>query len=58
MGQVAIREGVDAADVSDVIIWGNHSASQYPDVRFAKVGDKGVSKEHEDYYRGDFVKLI
>lgn len=29
--QIALKVGVEVADVKNVIIWGNHSATQYPD---------------------------
>ncbi|MBN3293129.1 MDHC protein, partial [Polypterus senegalus] len=39
--QVAIRVGVPSDDVKNVIIWGNHSSTQYPDVCHAKVKVQG-----------------
>ncbi|EDL07853.1 malate dehydrogenase 1, NAD (soluble), isoform CRA_e, partial [Mus musculus] len=35
--QIALKLGVTADDVKNVIIWGNHSSTQYPDVNHAKV---------------------
>lgn len=35
--QVAMRCGVPATQVKNVIIWGNHSSTQYPDVHHCKV---------------------
>ena len=32
--QMALRLGVSVSDIHNVIIWGNHSSTQYPDVRF------------------------
>ncbi|KAF6104728.1 malate dehydrogenase 1 [Phyllostomus discolor] len=34
--QIAIKLGVTSDDVKNVIIWGNHSSTQYPDVNHAK----------------------
>jgi malate dehydrogenase len=43
LGQVAERLGVAVSSVKNVIIWGNHSSSQYPDVNHAVVeGPDGV----------------
>merc|ERR1711951_340429 len=39
--QVAMRCGVSANHVKNVIIWGNHSSTQYPDVHHAKVTVNG-----------------
>ena len=38
--QLAQKAGVKVADVSNVTIWGNHSATQYPDVENAKIAGK------------------
>jgi len=35
--QIAARLGVGVENVKNVIIWGNHSSTQYPDARFAVV---------------------
>ncbi|HLH66360.1 MAG TPA: malate dehydrogenase [Solirubrobacteraceae bacterium] len=37
IAQVARRAGVDVADVTNMTVWGNHSATQYPDLLHAKV---------------------
>jgi malate dehydrogenase len=37
IGQIATRCGVDRGSVKKVIIWGNHSSTQFPDVKHAKV---------------------
>jgi malate dehydrogenase len=36
--QVAQKTGVAVSEVTNMTIWGNHSATQYPDVVHAKVG--------------------
>ena len=38
--QLALRAGVDVTQVSNLAIWGNHSATQYPDFFNAKIGGK------------------
>ncbi|GMS80001.1 hypothetical protein PENTCL1PPCAC_2176, partial [Pristionchus entomophagus] len=35
--QVALKAGVTVGNVKNVIIWGNHSSTQFPDVKHAKV---------------------
>ena len=49
LGQISERLNVQVSDVKNVIIWGNHSSTQYPDVNHAKVktpaGEKPV-REH------------
>ncbi|MDP1001567.1 hypothetical protein, partial [Klebsiella pneumoniae] len=39
--QVAMRVGVSSDSVKNVIIWGNHSSTQYPDVHHAIVNHHG-----------------
>ncbi|QTI67359.1 malate dehydrogenase [Gordonia polyisoprenivorans] len=39
IAQVARRTGTPVGRISRVTIWGNHSASQYPDIFHARVGD-------------------
>ena len=40
--QVAQKTGVQVAEVTNMTIWGNHSATQYPDVVHAKVSGKSA----------------
>jgi malate dehydrogenase len=40
VGQVAARAEAPVASVTNVSIWGNHSATQYPDIFHAKVGTR------------------
>ncbi|VDN26594.1 unnamed protein product [Cylicostephanus goldi] len=35
--ELAMKAGVTIADVKNVIIWGNHSSTQFPDVKHATV---------------------
>jgi malate dehydrogenase len=65
--QVAERLGVPTLSVHNVFIWGNHSASQYPDVRFGFVKDfpkKGLTTPIEslindsDWLRKSFVPIV
>jgi malate dehydrogenase len=41
--QLAQKAGVPVADVTNVTIWGNHSATQYPDFANARIGGKPAS---------------
>ena len=46
LGQISERLNIPVSDVKNVIIWGNHSSTQYPDVNHATVntpsGEKSV----------------
>jgi malate dehydrogenase len=58
--QLARKAGVRMTDVTNVTIWGNHSATQYPDAENAKIGGKPayeVIKDH-DWLRGEFITKV
>ena len=40
LAQLAGKAGVSVGEVKNVTIWGNHSAKQYPDVAYAKIGKR------------------
>jgi malate dehydrogenase len=44
IAQIAAKTGVRVADVTNVSVWGNHSATQYPDVVHAKVNGSPASE--------------
>lgn len=63
--QVALKVGVPADSVTNVIIWGNHSSTQYPDVTHAKVKDasgKLVSAKDalkdDHWVKHDFISCV
>ncbi|WKY09113.1 hypothetical protein Q1695_001902 [Nippostrongylus brasiliensis] len=41
IAQIALKVGVPYKDVKNVIVWGNHSSTMFPDVRFAKISRGG-----------------
>jgi len=45
IGQLAARSGAPIASVTNMTIWGNHSASQYPDVFHARIGGRPALEE-------------
>src|SRR6201986_2258808 len=58
--QLAKKAGVDVTAVSNVAIWGNHSATQYPDFTNAKINGQpatGVIKD-EAWLKGDFISSV
>ena len=59
-GQLAHRAGVPVGSISNVAIWGNHSATQFPDFSNAKVDGKPATEaitDHE-WLRGDFLTTV
>lgn len=58
--QLAEKAGVTVGEVSNVTIWGNHSATQYPDAENARIGGQpafDVINDHE-WLRGDFISTV
>ncbi|HEY7967960.1 MAG TPA: malate dehydrogenase [Solirubrobacteraceae bacterium] len=51
--QVAAKAGVGVAEVTNMTVWGNHSASQYPDVFNARVAGRPAAEAIDD---GDWIE--
>ncbi|CAL5337414.1 unnamed protein product [Camellia sinensis] len=64
LGQVSERLSVPVSDVKNVIIWGNHSSTQYPDVNHATVktsaGEKPVRVlvANDEWLNGEFITTV
>lgn len=44
LAQLAKKTGTTVADISKVTIWGNHSATQYPDIYHAEIGGRNAAE--------------
>ncbi len=58
--QLAAKAGVPVAEVKNLAIWGNHSATQFPDFANATIGGKpapSVISDH-DWLKGDFISTV
>jgi len=59
LSQLAEKTGTHVNDLRKVIIWGNHSATQYPDLHHATVGGKpALSLVDEAWYREQFIPIV
>jgi malate dehydrogenase len=59
MAQLAAKTGNHVSSVQRMIIWGNHSATQYPDVHHATVGDKPATDLVDQAWLADeFIPLV
>ena len=58
--QLAIRAQVPVSSVTNMNIWGNHSATQYPDFYHALINNKPATDiiTEENWLQNDFVSLI
>jgi malate dehydrogenase len=59
VAQLAAKAGTHVSDVRGVAIWGNHSATQFPDLAHATVGGKpALSLVSRDWYEKEFIPNV
>ncbi len=56
ISQLAEKTGAATTDIKKVVIWGNHSSTQYPDIHHATVGgEEALSKVEQSWYEDTFI---
>ncbi len=60
ISQLAKKTGATVTDIKKVTIWGNHSATQYPDIFHAEVGGKNAAEVVNDqaWIENDFIPTV
>jgi len=59
MSQIADKTGTTINDVTRMTIWGNHSATQYPDLHEAKVnGQPAIDMVDQAWYESEFIPTV
>ena len=59
MTQLAQKTGKAVTEVSNMVIWGNHSSTQFPDLYHAQVtGESAMNKVEQDWYENDFIPTV
>jgi len=59
MSQIANKTGTTINDVTHMTIWGNHSATQYPDLHETKVnGQAAIDMVDRSWYEDDFIPTV
>ncbi len=59
MSQIAEKTGHTINDVQQMTIWGNHSATQYPDLHQALVkGQSAIDLVDQSWYEGEFIPTV
>jgi malate dehydrogenase len=57
--QLAEKIGIHHNSISKMLVWGNHSATQYPDINFAQVdGQNAVDMVEQDWYVSEFIPTV
>jgi malate dehydrogenase len=60
IAQLAKKTGAAVKDITNVTIWGNHSATQYPDIFHAKVAGSNAVEVVDDqaWLENDFIPTV
>lgn len=59
LSQIAEKTGSHSTRVEKMVVWGNHSATQFPDISYATVDEKPVKGEVDnDWYVNDFIPTV
>jgi malate dehydrogenase len=59
MSQIAEKTGTHSTKVEKVVVWGNHSATQYPDISYATADGKAVkSLVSDEWNKSDFIPTV
>ncbi|OLE27241.1 MAG: malate dehydrogenase [Catenulispora sp. 13_1_20CM_3_70_7] len=58
--ELALKTGAPVGDITNVTIWGNHSATQYPDLSHAKIAGKNAAETVNDqaWIENDFIPTV
>ena len=58
--QLASKAGTEVREVTNMTIWGNHSATQYPDFYHAKINGNSAYQviNDEEWLQTDFIKTV
>ena len=59
LAQLADKLRIHHSKVSNMVIWGNHSSTQYPDIRFARASGREIAGEVDTgWYRETFIPVV
>ena len=59
VSQLAGKTGTHTTKIEKMVVWGNHSATQYPDISYATIdGEAAKGKVDEDWYVNDFIPTV
>jgi len=60
LSQLAAKSGRAVADIQKLIVWGNHSPTMYPDIRFATAGGESLAEliNDDDWNRNTFIPTV
>jgi malate dehydrogenase len=60
ISQLAAKTGAPVSEVTNMTVWGNHSATQYPDLFNARVGGENAAEKvgDQEWLEGEFIPTV
>ncbi|MCX7898256.1 MAG: malate dehydrogenase [Rhodocyclaceae bacterium] len=59
VSMLAAKTGARVTDIENMVVWGNHSPTMYPDIRFTTVAGKpATALVEESWYRNEYIPKV
>jgi malate dehydrogenase len=59
LAQLAAKTGIHHGRIQRMVVWGNHSTTQYPDIRFTRADGASLAAGiDQDWYRDSFIPTV
>ena len=59
LSQLAAKTGTAVGDIKKMVVWGNHSPTMYPDIRFATANGESLKAKVDDEWNvNDFIPTV
>ena len=59
ISQLAAKTSAHSTDITRMIIWGNHSATQYPDIHHCRInGSPAIGQVNQTWMNDDFIPTV
>jgi malate dehydrogenase len=60
LSQIAIKLAKPVYSISKMVVWGNHSATQYPDLSYAEIDNIAVNTliNNQEWVENDFIPTV
>lgn len=59
ISQLAVKTEVHSTAITNMVIWGNHSATQYPDIHHCLInGEPAVNQVDQEWVEEDFIPTV
>jgi malate dehydrogenase len=60
ISQLAAKTGAQVSEITNMTVWGNHSATQYPDLFNARVGGESAAEKvgDQEWLEGEFIPTV